>query len=332
MARITSPLCNGRLESPGAFTTRTPSLVPKYSPRSGLRLTNRRSPQGDSKKSKCISGMTGIGGMAIIPGSGMSITKGERPSAAATSVAFCTSVPRRTSTCTVSPGSSLRASAISFFPGPDSSSSSDGTPARAVPLNLVMTSPTLRPALSAGPPGVTASILAPILSVSALASVRTITPTRPRLSSSAKAKARGGRGGRGGRGARGALGASGGSCARSRMGHAASATAATSRNVRCMSDSLRGLEPHVRSASHADAHQLLHEIHPLLPQLDELGATCLRIRGTHARQHAVDDGNAVLQGCCQRSLPAARHAALGVIAPQLLLERRRLLLHAGELR
>src|SRR5438309_11466307 len=46
MERITSPLRTGRLESPGALTTRTPSFVPKYSPRSGFRFTSSRSPQG----------------------------------------------------------------------------------------------------------------------------------------------------------------------------------------------------------------------------------------------------------------------------------------------
>src|SRR5438034_8102901 len=40
--RITSPALRGRLESAGARTTRMPSLVPKYSPKSGLRLTRDR--------------------------------------------------------------------------------------------------------------------------------------------------------------------------------------------------------------------------------------------------------------------------------------------------
>jgi len=49
---ITSPPFSGRLESAGAFTTSTPSLVPKYSPRSELRLTSSRSPHGDPNISK----------------------------------------------------------------------------------------------------------------------------------------------------------------------------------------------------------------------------------------------------------------------------------------
>src|SRR5207249_12006273 len=40
---ITSPPFRGRLESAGALTTSTPSFVPKYSPRSELRLTSSRS-------------------------------------------------------------------------------------------------------------------------------------------------------------------------------------------------------------------------------------------------------------------------------------------------
>src|SRR5256884_7568683 len=64
-----------------------------------------------------------------------------------------------------------------------------------VPLNFVMMSPTLRTALSAGPPGVTPSILAAILSGSGLGSVLTTTPIRPRWSLIMNARTRGGRGG-----------------------------------------------------------------------------------------------------------------------------------------
>src|SRR5947208_15090070 len=46
---ITSPPFKGKLESAGAFTTRMPSLVPKYSPKSGLRLTSSRLPHGIPK-------------------------------------------------------------------------------------------------------------------------------------------------------------------------------------------------------------------------------------------------------------------------------------------
>src|SRR5205823_11610446 len=133
---------------------------------------------------------------------------------------------------------SLRASLTSLLPGPDSSSFSSRTPASEVPLNFVMTSPTLSPALAAGPPGVTPSILAPIVSVAGSASVFTRTPIRPRLSSNAYVKApRGSRGGRGGRGGRGVPG--GVRCAASAAGQAASAAPITI-HFRCTEGLLRG--------------------------------------------------------------------------------------------
>ncbi len=52
IAWITSPLLSGRLESAGALTTKTPSLVPKYSPRSGLRLTSSMSHQASPKQNE----------------------------------------------------------------------------------------------------------------------------------------------------------------------------------------------------------------------------------------------------------------------------------------
>src|SRR5256885_249480 len=71
----------------------------------------------------------------------------------ATSVAVLVSLARRYSICTVSPGASLRASSISLCPGPDSSSSSDFTPASPVPLNFVMMSPAFSPAFPGRPAG-----------------------------------------------------------------------------------------------------------------------------------------------------------------------------------
>src|SRR6266513_1069347 len=126
-------------------------------------------------------GMSGISGMLGIPG--ITLTFGIQPKSSATSVAFLVSLPRRYSICTVSPGSSLRASCTSLVPGPDSSSSSALSSASAVPLNLVMMSPTLSPAFAAGPPGVTPSIFAPSLSAWESGWVFTTTPIRPRLSS-----------------------------------------------------------------------------------------------------------------------------------------------------
>src|SRR5439155_359623 len=110
MDRITSPLRTGRLESPGALTTRTPSFVPKYSPRSGFRFTSSRSPQGDPNENSkpCIPGIPGAIWKVGIGTSGISI-RNEPPRSSATSATFFVSPPRRYSTCTVSPGSSLRA-------------------------------------------------------------------------------------------------------------------------------------------------------------------------------------------------------------------------------
>src|SRR2546429_83040 len=293
------------------------------------------------------------------------------PMFAATRVACFVSLPRRSSICTVSSGSSLRASSTSFLPGPDWSSSSAFTAASDVPLNFVMMSPTLRPALSAGPPGVTPSILAPILSVSGLASVLTTTPIRPRWSLIMNARTRGGRGGAG----RAFPGAPGrdpfdlgadlvGLRARIGLDHHADPAAVVAHHERpdarrarrarralrrepdrgagerrCDDDPVPlhvkypsgALEPHVRGTRHADAHELLHEIHPLLPQVDEVSGVSLGLRGAQLCQLAVDDGNAVFQGGRERRGAAARHPSVRIVTPQLLLQRRRLLLHAGEL-
>src|SRR5436189_2659578 len=261
--------------------------------------------------------MSGMSGMLGIPG--ITLTFGIQAKSSATSVAFFVSLPRRYSTCPVSPGASLRASCTSLVPGPDSSSSSALSSASAVPLNLVMMSPTLSPAFAAGPPGVTPSIFAPSLSAWESGWVFTTTPIRPRLSS-CKTKTPGGRGGRRGR------------CAARLAGQAASMAAAITIQVRCMIRcSFGALQPHVSGTSDVDAHELLHELHALLPQCDEVGRTCLGSSGAQLCQLAVDDGNAVFQGGGERRGAPARHSPVRIVAAQLLLERRRLLLHAGEL-
>src|SRR2546425_10110487 len=79
---------------------------------------------------------------AISGGEGITHWDIPPPMFAATRVACFVSLPRRYSTCTVSSGSSLRASSTSFLPGPDSSSSSGFTAASEVPLNFVMMSRT----------------------------------------------------------------------------------------------------------------------------------------------------------------------------------------------
>ena len=140
-------------------------------------------PNANSKSSPGPSRILGIMS-SIIPGPGVP-AHAPPPRSSATIVAFFDSLPRRYSTWTVSPGSSARARSINFIAGPESSSSCAFAPASAVPRNRVMMSPALRPAFSAGPPGVIPSIRAPTLSPVASACGSTITPIRPRLPPSA---------------------------------------------------------------------------------------------------------------------------------------------------
>src|SRR5437879_341342 len=320
--RLTSPPFTGRLESAGAFTTSKPSFVPKYTPRSGFSPTSSRSPHGiPNENSKCcMSGMSGMPGMPGMPG--ITLTFGAQPKSSATRVAFLASLPRRYSIDTVSPGSSLRASCTSLVPGPDSSSSSALSPASAVPLNLVMMSPTLSPAFAAGPPGVTPSTFAPSLSASESGWVFTTTPIRPRLSS-AKTKARGCRGGRGGRG---------GCCPSSHAGPmSATVTAAMIHFRNIMNGFLRASQPNIGDAGDVRVDQLPHQGHPLLPEFDELGVAQLRRRPAQPGQLAVDDGNAVFQLGYQGGRPTAHHATRGIVALELFLQGRRLLLRPRQL-
>src|SRR5437762_348132 len=237
--RITSPALRGRLESAGARTTRMPSLVPKYSPKSGLRLTRSRSPQGEPKNSKFMSGILGMTMVCGIVISGISTRKLE-PRSSATRVAFFVSPPRRYSTCAVSPGSSLRASSTSLAPGPDSSSSS-----------------VLAPASNAAPMTI---------------------------------------------------------------------------HFRCITRcSFGASEPHVSGASDVNGHELLHRVHPLLPQFHEFGAAHGSFGRPYLRQLAVDDGDAIFQRGRERRRAAARDPRGGVVALELRLERRGLLLHPLQL-
>src|SRR3989441_3580054 len=329
---MTSPALSGRLESAGAFTTRIPSFVPKYSPRSAFSLTrsscNQLSPKQKRNPASIIipgprrwgMGVGAMGGATKLHAMSMS---------SATSVAVLVSLARRYSICTVSPGASLRASSISLCPGADSSSSSDFTPASPVPLNFVMMSPAFSPAFSAGPPGVTASSLAPSLSVSGEASVRTTTPIRPGLSLYEKAQGRGSPGARGGRGERGGRG---GCCAASHAGPmSATATAAMIHFRNIMNGFLRASQPNIGDAGDVRVNQLLHQGHPLLPEFDELVVAQLRRRPAQPGQLAVDDGNAVFQLGHQGSRSAAHDASRGAVALELFLQGRRLLLRPRQL-
>src|SRR5438552_3242496 len=199
--RITSPLRTGRLESLGAFTTRTPSFVPKYSPRSGFRFTSSRSPQGDPNDSAQPS-MPAISGISAIPGATRGIV--------------------------------IASLGISIRNEPPRSAAPSATPI-TIHVGCI---------------------------------------------------------------------------------------------IRCSSGAS---QPHVSGAGDVHRHELLHRVHPLLPQFHEFGAAHGGFRHPHLRQLAVDGGNAVLQRGRERRRTAARDPLVGVVALELRLERRRLLLHPLEL-
>ena len=161
----------------GARMTRTPSVVPKYWPRSGLSGASSRSPRGEparnSKRSPgpmSIRSSAGPGIRSSGPGPRNRMANGRSPpgprrqlsgsSSVITETVF-RSLPRRNSIGTVSAGSSRAASSISRSPGSDWRVSPPRRPAPPVrtdlPSSLVMTSPERSPALAAGPLGVTDS-------------------------------------------------------------------------------------------------------------------------------------------------------------------------------
>src|SRR5881394_4082837 len=216
------------------------------------------------------------------------------------------------------------------MPGPDSSSPSDATPPSAVPLKRVMMSPALRPASSAGPPGVTASMRAPSLSLVASAFVLTTTPMRPRLPANVyppngpvstrvrtreRVLAR----------ARGA-----GSCATATDERVIAASAATIQ-LRFMVGLSGPSQAHVASSADAHVHQLAHQVHPLFPELYEFGVLRLRLERAPPRQVAIDDGNPVLQLRHLRCHAPGQHPAIDVIVLELVFERGGLILGHGKL-
>src|SRR5688572_6153236 len=215
------------------------------------------------------------------------------------------------------------------MPGPESSSSSASTPPRAVLLKRVITSPALRPACSAGPPGVIPSIRAPTLSPAVLARVSTITPIRPRLSENQytpngppSTRTRGRLRGR----ERSRV-----SCADdAAAGHRVQTASAASASLRIIVFSSRGLEPDVTSARGAGLHQLPHQPNALLPQPDQLGIALVRAFDA-LRECAVENGNAVFQLREQRGGLPAQHAAFDVVLLKRVFECRGLLLCLAEL-
>src|SRR5882672_4872668 len=253
----------------------------------------------------------------------------------ATIVALRASVPRRYSICTVSPGSSSRARPINFMPGPDASSSSLSafTPPRAVPLKRVITSPTLRPAFSAGPLGVTPSIRAPTLSPVASARVSTITPMRPRLSLNVytpngplrvSTRTRG----------RVRTRVRGDSCVTDAAGHSKQTASVAIVMLRIMYCSpSRALEPDVAGARGAGIHQLPHQADPFLPKFYELGVLYAPAPPPPPptlppplRPVVLDCGNAVFQLRHQGRGVPAEHPAVDIVLLQGIFQRCRLLL------
>src|SRR3989441_4183206 len=292
-------------------------------PPQGLPKANSKSFPGPI----CISGINSLNSF-IRPISGISKCPlmPLMPRSSAMSVAFRTSVPRRYSTCTVARGWSLRARSISSMPGPEFSASSDSAPPRAVPLKRVITSPPLRPACSAGPPGVIPSTRAPTLSPAALARVSTITPMRPRLSPNAYIPNGPSRVSTRTRGR--VLRRRGVPCPLDAAGNSRQAASAATVQLRIIQFSSGPLEPDVTSARRAGGHQLPHQSDALLPKFYELGVLCARFA---LRECAIEHRNAVFQIRHQSRRVTAQHAAVDVVVLQRIFERCRLLLRLAQL-
>src|SRR5438552_3791979 len=271
----------------------------------------------------CISGINSLNSFSR-PISGISKCPLMPPMlrSSATIVAFRESVPRRYSTCTVSPGSSSCARLISFMPGPEFSLSSDSEPPRAVPLKRVITSPTLRPAFSAGPPGVMPSTRAPSLSPAASALGSTITPMRPRLSLNVYTPNGPSRVSTRTRGRGRVLGRRGASCATDTAGNTRPTASATTVQLRIIQLSSRLSEPDVASTRRAGVYQLPHQPDALLPQFDEFGVLYALLL---LRQRAVENGNAVFELGHDRRRVTAQNATVDIVLLQGIFERRRLL-------
>src|SRR2546429_3101471 len=80
-----------------------------------------------------------------------------------------------------------------------------------------------------------------------------------------------------------------------------------------------------------NAHELLHEINALPPELHQITRTQRGVRRSHAGQLAVDGGDAIFQRRRERRRRTAHHPGVGVDALELLLERRRFLLDRSEI-
>src|SRR5262245_27579536 len=243
----------------------------------------------------------------------------------ATSVADFVSAPRRYSIFTVSPGSRSWASSIKRCPGADSSESrsSEPPPVSDLPLNRVMISPDLSPALSAGPPGVTPSIRAPTLSDES-ATVLTSTPMRPRLPLNLKVYAR-----PSGRGVR-ARGGGAGCCAASGNWATPARASAVKIQVRFMIPLCLGpSEAHVLGAGDVHLQELLHQVYPLPPEIYEMRVGARRI--AQPRQLPIEDRVLILELRREIGLATAHHARIGIVVAQRRFELRRLLLRLRQI-
>src|SRR5205823_10990767 len=98
-----------------------------------------------------------------------------------------------------------------------------------------------------------------------------------------------------------------------------------------MCDTSGALQPHVYGPGDVNAHELLHEIDALLPELHQVTRIRRGVGRSHAGQLAVDGRDAIFQGGRERRGRTVHHAGVRVDALELLLERRRFPLDGSEI-
>src|SRR5437660_527988 len=214
------------------------------------------------------------------------------------------------------------------MPGPESSSCSARAPPSEVVLKRVMTSPALRPAFSAGPPGVMPSIRAPILSPAASDRVSTMTPMRPRLllkeytpNGPVSTRTRG----------RGRTRVCGASCDTDVAGQIREAANDAIIKLRIIAVLQSSLEPDVTSPRRAGRHQLPHQPDPLLPKLYEFGIPLTHITLRESGKGAVDIRNTIFELRHDRRGMTAQHASVDIVLVQGIFERSGLLFRLDQL-
>src|SRR2546430_8869323 len=85
-----------------------------------------------------------------------------------------------------------------------------------------------------------------------------------------------------------------------------------------MCDTSGALQPHVYGPGDVNAHELLHEIDALLPELHQVTRTRRGVGRSHAGQLAVDGRDAIFQGGRERRGRTVHHAGVRVDALELL--------------